>query len=250
VAIDELRLGGEFQELPEERASLLDWTSDDVRGVRAEVQRFPARRSMRTHQRLLDRRHGGPLGVGELVVADEPSRVDEAVLGDERLEPALAIRGQRIPCAAQIGVLGLAALGRDLAAGQERGHGRDPLEGAVAVPEAVAGIVDGALVVGIEDAVALVHIGDVGDARVVDAALTVLAEADLERAEALAEGDLLVVGEYLLGEDHHGVAVEGIAYLAEVALVQRLREIESAQSRDEVSLNGRDQDPHVRPPLP
>ena len=67
-----------------------------------------------------------------------------------------------------------------------------------------------------EDAVALVHVGDVGDARVSDPARAVLADADLERAESLAEGDLLVVREPLLGEDQDGVLVdvEGPAVVA------------------------------------
>jgi len=172
------------------------------------------------------------------------------VLGHQRREPALAIGGQGIPRPAQIGVLRLPAFRRNFAAGEERGHGGHPLERAVAVPEAIAGIVDGALVVGVEDAVLLVHVRDVGDARVVDAALAVLAEAHLEQAEALAERDLLVVGERLLGEDHHRVAMEGIAHLAEVALVELVGQIEPGDSRDEVSLDGRDEDSHVRPPLP
>ena len=118
------------------------------------------------------------------------------------------------------------------------------------MPEAVAGIVDGALVVGVEDAVLLVYVRDVGDARVVDAARAVLAEAHLERAEALAEGDLLLVGDGLLGKDHHRIVMEGIADLAEVDLVELVGQIEPGEPRDEVSLDGRDENSHVRPPLP
>jgi hypothetical protein len=95
------------------------------------------------------------------------------------------------------------------------------------VPEAIAGIVDGALVVGVEDAVFLVHVRDVGDARVVDAALAVLAEAHLERAEALAERDLLVVGERLLGVEIGSASCGGIAHLAEVALVELVGQIQA-----------------------
>jgi len=102
---------------------------------------------------------------------------------------------------------------------------------------------------GVEPAVG-VHVGEVGDFSARDGPRPVLPDADLEGAEALAEGDLLLVAERLLGEDQDGVAVAGVPHLAEGAVVERLREIEPADSRDEVSPDGCHQDSHLRPPLP
>src|SRR5712692_7191514 len=60
----------------------------------------------------------------------------------------------------------------------------------------------------------------------ISAARPVFAEDGLEGTEALAEGDLLVVGQPLLGEDEDGVAVEGLPHLAEVSAIEQAREIE------------------------
>ena len=161
-----------------------------MRGMRAHVERLTARRRVGPHQGLGDGRDRRALGVGELVVADETARVDEAVLDHEPVEPALAVGRERVPGRAEIGVFGLAALGRNLPSGEQRRHGGHALERAVAVPEPVSTLSMARSSSGSTTQYCSSTL-EMSETRGFRSRGPVLAEADLEGAEALAEGDLL-----------------------------------------------------------
>ena len=88
VAVHELRLRGEREQVEQQDAALRERPADDVRGVGADVERLASRRRMRADERLRHGRDLGALRLGELGVARQPARVREVVHGDEPVETA------------------------------------------------------------------------------------------------------------------------------------------------------------------
>src|SRR6202022_2518033 len=131
VPVDELRLGGEGDQLLEQCPPLLDRPADDVRGVRSEVEAGAARVAVVADQRLPHRRQFLRDLVVEIGKADLAARAEDAVLDDEPVELALARLRQRVPGRPHIGELGLAApdrtWGRQLAGREQRALRRDAL---------------------------------------------------------------------------------------------------------------------------
>jgi hypothetical protein len=89
---------------------------------------------------------------------------------------------------------------------------------------------------------------EVGLARERRARGRVHAPRDLEAAEALAEGDLLLVVEGLAGEDQHGVLVEGGADRPPGRVVQGAREVGALDAGGEVQGKAGHRDGHPGPP--
>src|SRR5262245_65428289 len=87
------------------------------------------------------------------------------------------------------------------------------------MPHLIAGVEDVAPVTAGNQAVLGVHVGEVGYLRGRVALGNDGANRRLEGAEALAEGDLLRVGEALAGEQQHRVLVEGVSDFPERPVV-------------------------------
>ena len=138
VRIDELALRRVLDQVAQEGARLGDRPADDRAGMRSEVERFAAGHRVGAHQHLAHRLEALALLVGDLEKADLLARIDLAVLADEALALRLDLSVERVPGGAHVGELGVAALRRHLARVQQRVLGRDRLERAVGMPEAVA----------------------------------------------------------------------------------------------------------------
>jgi len=109
---------------------------------------------------------------------------------------------------AHAGEFGLAALGRHLAPGEQRGVGRHALERAVGVPHLVARVEEVAAIAPRDQAVLAVDVGEIGDLRAVFRVRDDGADGRLERPEAAAERDLRLVVERLSPEEQHRVLLE------------------------------------------
>src|SRR5437762_476851 len=90
LPVDELRLGGEGDELFDQRPPLLHRPADDVRGVRGEVEAGAPRIAVVTDQRLPRRRQFREDRVIEIGKADLAARAVDAVLDNETVELTFA----------------------------------------------------------------------------------------------------------------------------------------------------------------
>ena len=96
------------------------------------------------------------------------------------------------------------------------------------MPELIAEIEQVAAVVARQHPAFGVEVRDVGDIGAQPHLGAGIVRIDLERAEQLAEGELLFVGHRLLGEDEDAVAVEGRFDLGKDAGRHRPREVDPA----------------------
>ena len=79
------------------------------------------------------------------------------------------------------------------------------------MPEIVAGLVEGTLVPGRNEAAFLIHVGDAVDEAA--ASVGIAGQGLLQAAEAPGEGHLLLVGDVLVVEDQHRMSEKGAAKL-------------------------------------
>src|SRR5213592_2998340 len=144
--------------------------------------------------------------------------------------------------------LGLAADWRNVAAGEQRRHGRHRLERAVRVPELVARLVEHAPVRPVhEAAVALgIRVREIDEVRVEAILAPGRVDGRLERTEAPAERYLRLVGEPLSVEDEHGILLEGVEDLLEPRRVERLSEINALDAGAEAGMDRSDRHPTRR----
>jgi MFS family permease len=249
MRVHELGPGRAAEELADEIPRLVRRHAHDLARVRGDVEPLQPVRRIHPHHRLRHRRHlRGVLGRQE-IIADQPARVREAVNRHLVLEQPLELGREPLPRHAHARPLRLAALGRDLTPGEqgrERGH---PLERAVGVPHLVARVEEVALVAPGDELVLGVHVGEIGDlgqrARLgVDAA-----NRDLERPEALAERDLLVIVERLSAEEQHRIGVEGGLDLGERRGIEALDvHVENLGAEQRVEPAGRDRHGEILAP--
>ena len=153
-------------------------------------------------------------------------------LGHKVLDEGLALLWQARPGRPQAGVLGLAASGRHLPGRQQRSLQRHLAEGAVRVPQAVPLLVEHAPVVEGDHLTPVVDVADHPDRSAV--ADRVAGDRHLEGAEALAEGDLLLVADLLAAEDEDRVPVEGVAKEGEGAAVYGGGDVDAADLGSDV----------------
>ena len=73
------------------------------------------------------------------------------------------------------------------------------------MPEHVAGLIEGPLVLGRDEAAFLIHVGDAVDGTA--AAIRIAGHGHLQPAEAPGEGHLLLVGDVLIVEDQNRTPV-------------------------------------------
>src|SRR5262245_59367419 len=179
--------------------------------------------------------HGRVLGallVREEAGPDLIARPREVVHdGDALAAPLERVRQARVG-AARARELGGPARRRHDARGEERAERGHCLEGAVAMPQHVGELVDHAAVVGRNDLASLDV--EVGLARERRTRRRVHAARDLEPAEALAEGDLLLVVQVLAAEQQDGVLLEGGANVTPRRIVHRAGDVDAVDLRGEV----------------
>ena len=252
MGVDELALRGVLGQVAQEGARFGHRPAFDAAGVAGEIERQPAGRGMAAHQALAHRRPFLALGVGEIGEAQDAARKDLAVQADEVVHLALGLLVERIVGRAHVGEFGVAAGRRDVARRQQRILGRHRLERAVGMPELVAQPEQAAAVVARQHLVVLVEVGDVVQ---VHAHAPVLAGGDvagglLERAQAAAEDELLVVVDLLVVEHQHAEAVHAGMDGRDLVLRQRTREVEARHVTGEEGpvhgIDGLDVDGHGR----
>jgi hypothetical protein len=115
------------------------------------------------------------------------------------------------------------------------------------MPEAVADRIQASAVIARERPVVLVEVGDIGE-RVGQTVLLRTAQAggngQLDFAEALREGQLLLVGEGLIVEDQHGVLVHALVNGRNILGRERLGEVEAGGLADETRTDLADAEGH------
>src|SRR5688572_12445763 len=196
MAIHVLGPDRHLEELGEQDPALVDPEALDPPGMGADVDVLPAIPRIGAHQGMP---HGRIVAAHLRADAwvDQAAREAEAVDDDPAVDLPAEILRQRVVGHPHADELGLAALGRDDAGGERRrvrGHG---LEGAVAVPELVAGLVEHPPIAPVHELAVLVHVREIYHVRAEPVFLAEGAHGGLEGPEALAERHLLLVGERL-----------------------------------------------------
>ena len=208
VDVDELRLRGVLVQVSQQDARLRHRHAEDGAGVRREIERLAAAHGMRAHEPLADRPEHRPLL--QVEHAQRSARVHERVLADEVLDLRLDGRVERVVGRAHVGELGVAADRIHDAGRQERVLRRDRPERAVGVPEHVAEIEQAHARVArqrLAVAAEIRHVVPPGLQALVLGLGDVAAAGVFERAEVAAERHLLLVGDLLVVEHEHRVAI-------------------------------------------
>ena len=118
VAVDELRLRRECIQLLEQGAPFVERHADDVRGMRADVQRLAAACGD-TYQSVLHRRHSTPHLLGDFLQSGAFTREPEKVFGLQGLDPCLRVIRQFLVDEARVDELGVATIRRNDMAEQQ-----------------------------------------------------------------------------------------------------------------------------------
>ncbi len=249
--VHELRLGGVLVQVAEQDARLGRRHPHDGAGVGREVERLAPAHRMRAYEPLAHRPEHRAFLVRVVEHAERAARVHERMLAHEVFDQRLRGRIERVVARPHVGELGVAADRIHHARRQQRVLGRNGPERAVGVPQHVPEIEQPhtrfarqrlAVASQVRDVVhadleALVlGLGDVAPAGV------------LEIAEVAAERHLLLVGDLLVVEDEHGVAVHPRLDGAHLVWRERLREVDSGYPAHEDRMDLADGKAHRREP--
>jgi hypothetical protein len=198
------------------------------------------------HQALAHRPHRHALVGQELGEAELAARIDQRMLAHQVLDLGLGPGVECVVGGAHVGELGVrASLGHDSTA-QDRILGRHGAERGVRVPQPIAERGHASLVVARQLAAIPVQIGDVGKGRgesqlrIPDRRIG----AFLQLTEVAREGELLLVGDILIGQDQHRVPVHGGIDRPDLVRRQQTAHIDARQARADAGGEGFDLDRH------
>ena len=192
---------------------------------------------MRAHQALAHRLEHRALLVGEVGEAERAARIDQRVLADQVLDLGLGLVVERVVGRAHVGELGVAALLVTMRADSSEyfaGIARNELS------ECHSGLPRlnrrWRLVAG-ERLAVLVEVGDVvhagAEALVLAACVTLPPRASSSAPKLLRERHLLLVGDVLVVEHQHGVAVHAGLDGRDLVRAERLGDVDARDLADE-----------------
>src|SRR5215475_10111092 len=163
VSIDELALRGVLDEIAQEAARFGHRPADDGAGMRGEIERLATGDRVGAHQALPHGLEALALLVGEIEEADLLAREHLRMLAHQAFDLSLGLVIERVVGRAHVGVLRVAALGRNADGAQQRVLGGHRLEGRIRMPQAIADGEQPPPVVARKWRVLAIEVGDVGE---------------------------------------------------------------------------------------
>ena len=205
---------------------------------------------MRAHEPLAHRPEHRPLLLRVVEHAERAARVHQRVLAHEVLDERLRVRVEIVVGRAHVGELRVAADGIHQARREQRILGGDRAERAVGMPEHVAEVEQAHARGAVERLAVLAEVGDVvhahGQALVLGLG-DVAAAGVLQGAEVAAERHLLLVGEHLVVEHEHGVAIHPGLDGRHLVARERTGDVDARDLADEDRMDLAEGEAHAQP---